>query len=52
MMPDELLEELGNFFVRMHVYARKRITFQQFVEQYLAGGWGHVHTWTALEEVR
>lgn len=41
-MTDELLHDLGDYFVRWRIGYSFGITFELFVEQYLAGKWSHV----------
>ncbi|MDF9844188.1 MULTISPECIES: hypothetical protein [unclassified Paenibacillus] len=48
-MTDELLHDLGDYFVSWRIGHSFGITFQHFVEQYLAGGWSHVPQIIALE---
>lgn len=48
-MTDELLNDLGDYFVRWRIGHSFGLTFQHFVEQYLAGGWSHVPQMIALE---
>lgn len=41
-MSDELLNALGDYFVRWRIGRFFGLTFGQFVEQYCAGHWKHV----------
>lgn len=42
-IPDELLQDLGDYFVHWRIGYAFGLTFEQFVSQYLSGGWQHVH---------
>lgn len=51
MVPDELLDDLGNYFVEFYVRERFGITFESFVERYMRGTWRRSNVLIPLEGV-